>query len=421
MRRLLVVGLLMAGVSMFFGGRVMAGLARLAGERAYLASDFVEAWALYDRAALFGADRVQIETDKAELLLFGLDQKNIGVKIDLPLDEGQILGVARTLVASLLSAAPHRAYFWSLASDLLLDEALQHRSTTPIDLSALSDDPRENLLPEELLAAAAMAEAARREPRNYFYEDLLAEQLFQWGLLDAAIPRVRRSVALYPVLDGHIYLSRPRLESEIVDAAVAGFGDSLQMGSMISADGAELDLGRFLASQGRHEEAIVHLRRAMALNPGNPDPPYQLGVSSYYLGDYTSTVEQLALATKILPNLPFGWYYLGLAQTKLGHKEEAMAAFRRAREEKPKEVRFSHALGDLLESEGQFKDAERQFQAAANHNLDSIPAWLDLLGFYERHLELRSEARRVCGRLAGSQMPETLYKDRCAILMRRGR
>jgi len=421
MRRLLVVGLLMAGVTVFFGGRFGAGLARMAGERAYLSGDFVKAWALYGRAASFGSDRVQIETDKAELLLFGLDQQNIGVKLDLPLDEDEVLDSARILVSSLLTAAPHRAYFWSLASDLYLHEALEHRRSTPIDLSALSDDPRENLLPEEILAAAAMAEAARREPRNYFYDDLLAEQYFQWGLTEMAMPVVRRSVALYPVLDGHIYLTRPRLEDEIVEATVAGLDDALQMRSMISTDGIELAIGRFLARQGRHEQAIAHLRRAMDLNPGALDPPYQLGISSYYIGDFASTVTYLTLATKMLPELADGWYYLGLAESKLGEKRKAIEAFRRAREEDPDRVKFFHALADHLEADGETKESERQFQAAANLNKDSVPAWLALLGFYERHPDLAAEGRRLCSRLVSTQVPQTLYEERCAAIARRGR
>jgi tetratricopeptide (TPR) repeat protein len=417
--RVVLIGLMMAGVSTLFGGRFLAGLTRQLGERAYLAGDFGQAWRRYERAAAFGGSRLQLETDRAELLLFGLDQRRIGVKVDLPLDESTLMTSARNLLASLLAEAPYRAYLWSLASDFYLHEAFEVRRRTPIDLSALSDNPRENLLPQEILAAAAMAEAARREPRNYVYEDLLAEQFLEWGLAEVAMPLVRRSVALYPVLDGHIYLARPRLDPEIVAATVAGFGDALRGGSMVGADNVESDLGRFLANQGRHDEAIAPLRRAMALNPDNPNAALQLGLSSYFVGDDAAAVEYLTAAGRMIPDMDYGWYYVGLAQRRLGEKAKAIEAFRKAREAQPRQVQYFHALADLLEEEGRMKEAERQFLAAANLNQESVPAWLALLGFYERHPDLKVDARRLCIRLAGLRLPEDLYKERCAAMARR--
>ena len=67
-----------------------------------------------------------------------------------------------------------------------------------------------------------------------------------------------------------------------------------------------------------------------------------------------------------------------------------------------------------------FKDAERQFQAAANLNPGNAPAWLALLRFYERHPELGSAARRVCARLGRSRLPEDTYTEMCDMLSRRG-
>jgi len=418
--RAIVIALLIAIETVYFGSRCAAGFARLIGERAYFTGNSVKAWSLYNRAAALGSDPVQIMTDKAEVLLFGLDQQNVGAKIELPIEADEIRGVARGIVSSLLASAPYRAYFWSLATDVHTHEALSLRRATPLDLSTLSDDPLENLLPQEGMAVAALREAARREPRNYIYDDLLAEQFSQWGLAELAVPHVRRAVALYPLLEGHIYLSRPRLEPEIVDAAVAGFGDALRINSMISDDAIECDAGRFLAGQGRHEEALVHLRRALEMNPSNPGALYRHGISSHSLGDYASAMDYLSRAAEALPESASLWYYLGQARLKAGRNEDAIKALRRARELDPRQVRFFNALAEALEGDGAIKEAERQFQAAASLNPGDASAWLALLRFYERHPDLGSAARQACARLRRSRVPEDVYKTLCEVLARKG-
>lgn len=419
--RAVLIALLLAGETVYFGSRCAAGFARLLGERAYFSGDSLRAWWMYDRAAGLGSDRVQILTDRAEVLLYGLDQQNLGMKVDLPFERDGVPAVARTIVGTLLASAPYRSYFWSLAADVYTAEALASRRSVPLDLSTLSDDPLVNLLPEEGLAVAALREAARREPHNYLYDDLMAEHLVQWGLVDLALPHVRRALALYPVLDGHIYLSRPRLEPEIVDAAVAGLGEARSLGSMVPDDSIECDAGRLLVSQGRHQEALGHLKAALDIAPGNSDAVYWYGLASFLLGDDATAVDYLSRAGEALPDSPWLWYQLGQALMRLGRRDEGIAALRRAREQDPKEVQFRHTLGGALEDAGSLKDAERQFQAAANFNPGNTTAWSALVGFYERHPEFGDAARQVCSRLRRSRLAQETYKERCEALARKTR
>jgi tetratricopeptide (TPR) repeat protein len=418
--RVLVVGLLIAVETAYFGTQCAAAFARLMGKRAYFSGDSVRAWSLLDRADSLGADRLDVLTDRAEVLLFGLDQQGLGAKPDLPFPAEKIPDVARGIVSTMLATAPYRGYFWSLATDVFTDEALALRRSTPLDLSTLSDDPLGNLLPQEWLAVAALQEAARREPRNYLYDDLLSEQFAQWGLIAQAAPFVRRAVALYPVLEGHVYLARPHLEPEIVDAAVAGFDDAVRIGSMVPDEAIEVGVGRFLLAQARASEGVPHFLKALAINPGSHEAEYWYGVTSYLLEDYEIAAEYLSRATVAMPDEPYLWFRLGQARLKLGRHDEALEALRRARELDAHQVPYFHALAEVLEKDGSLKDAERQYQAAANLNAQEGSAWAALLGFYERHPELSDASRQVCSRLRRSQVPEAIYRDRCGARIRSG-
>jgi tetratricopeptide (TPR) repeat protein len=415
--RILLAGLLLLGLvaeSVYFGYRTMAAVARMDGERAYFSGDHTAAWKGYERSSRLGGPPEALALDRAELLLNGLDMQNLGVKVTLPLPPEQVLPVAEGLVRRLLGASPFRAYYWSLAADLYLNEAQAHRRSTPLDLSTLSEDPRENLRPEEILAVAALEEAVRREPHNYIYEDILAEQLLQWNLPDLAAPHVRRGVALYPLLNSHIHLSRPRLDPAIVEAAVQGFDDAFAAASMIASDTIECDAGKFLLGQGRHAEAVAFLERALAINPKSADALGQIGIAEELNDDHAQAIGHLERAVKELPDSPYLWYYLGQAKLKTGDHAGGREGLRRARETDPKNVQLFHAYADLLEADGALKDAERQFQAAANTNPSQNAAWRALLGFYQRHPDLRrTGTRQVCARLAGLKSARDVHEEWC--------
>lgn len=407
------LGFLLLVVSVWFGARTLAALGRLDGERAYFSGEHEAAWEGYERASRYGGSPEALALDRAELLLNGLDMQNLGVRVTLPVTSAAALALSRDLIGRLLVASPFRAYYWSLAADLYLNQAQAARRGTPLDLSALSEDPRENLRPEEVMAVAALEEAVRREPQNYVYEDILAEQLLQWNLPELAIPHVRRGVALYPVLNSHIHLSRPRLDPAIVEAAVQGFEDARAAASMVSADSIECDAGKFLLGQGRQAQALQYLERALAINPTMADALGQIGIAEYLNGDYALAIGHLERATVVLPESPYLWFYLGQSRIKAGDRAGAREDLRRAREGDSQNVQLFHAYAEYLEAEGALKDAERQYQAAANTNPTQNTAWRALLAFYGRHPDRRGAVRQVCTRLGSLRTARDVFEEAC--------
>jgi tetratricopeptide (TPR) repeat protein len=415
---MLSAGSLLVIFTAYFGFEMIAGFERLSGEAAYYKGDFNKAWMSYGRALRFGAERPPLEIDQVQMLLFALDQKSLGVKVDLPMSPAEAVMTLRALLGHRLNDSPYSAYQWSLASDLYLYEARETRRQTPLDLSTLSDDPVKNLLPQEGLAIAALLEASRREPTNYVYHDLIAENYIEWGMTSQALEHVRRAVALYPVYNAHLYLGHPPVDADLLQAAVDGYEDALHEKSLFGRQLIECDAGWLLSRQPAYADAARFFRRAIQDAPGMADALFGLGVASYWLGQYAEAEEALVRAAVSMPEAPHLYYYLGLARMKLGKKTEAIEALRTARELNPHLVEFFHTLAEALESEGQIKDAERQYLAAANLNPDSAEAWSALLAYYGRHTELRGGARRTCAHLAGTKIDPAVYKSACDSILR---
>jgi tetratricopeptide (TPR) repeat protein len=100
---------------------------------------------------------------------------------------------------------------------------------------------------------------------------------------------------------------------------------------------AHHDLGVALAEDARWEEAIAEYRRAIAIPIfAAPDAAYNnLGWALYSLGRYPEANDALQLAIRLNPTLPGAYYHLGLVLVAQNRPEDAKLAFRRARELAP--------------------------------------------------------------------------------------
>jgi tetratricopeptide (TPR) repeat protein len=242
--------LLLGGETAYFGRECAAAVLRQRGERAFFRNDHRASWGHYRAALAWGGDPERLRTDLVELLLFGLDQSEAGIRTNLQVPTERAVSEARDLIAPCLIAAPYKAYYWSLASDIYLHEAERLRRERPIDLQAPSEDPLENLTPPQWLAVAALETAATLE----------------------------RAVAAYPTLDSHSYLSRPDLPPEVLEAAVHGFEDVRGEVLMVPPALIEIDAARLLVAQDERECAVEFQKKAVAIDPGSYDARFLLGL-----------------------------------------------------------------------------------------------------------------------------------------------
>jgi DNA-binding winged helix-turn-helix (wHTH) protein/tetratricopeptide (TPR) repeat protein len=85
-----------------------------------------------------------------------------------------------------------------------------------------------------------------------------------------------------------------------------------------------------LFAQGRREQAMVHIRRALNIEPLSAPLMMLKGVFHLYKGDCLGAEESLQQSLELEPNYELSLAYLGLTHTFLGEFDKALAAARRA-------------------------------------------------------------------------------------------
>ena len=84
----------------------------------------------------------------------------------------------------------------------------------------------------------------------------------------------------------------------------------------------------FLSASGRHDEALVRIRRAQELDPLNHVVAADAGFASYLKGDHATALAGLKRSLELAPGYELGHTYLGLVQWRLGHSDEMLAEWR---------------------------------------------------------------------------------------------
>jgi len=120
------------------------------------------------------------------------------------------------------------------------------------------------------------------------------------------------------------------------------------------------------AGQGRTDEAIALLRRAIASGPPEAEPEYNLGRLLATGGrDSDTSAEHLERAVALRPNLVAAWYRLGELRAARGEPAKAVECFRRALEIDPAQTDSYVALGKALAARGDRAEALRYLRHGA--------------------------------------------------------
>lgn len=221
-------------------------------------------------------------------------------------------------------------------------------------------------------AASAFEGALRRQPDFVAARARLAEARFEEGRLDD-------SCRAYEAL-----ASRP-------EAAPVG----------------ALGLGRISARQGRHEEAVAHFEKAVALYPEFAAAYYGLAQSLRALGrraEAAAALEQqrrhgtrwpaiedpFAARVALVRDDPRGHLFRGLRLAELGDLDGAIAAHEDAIARNPSLAQARANLISLYGRAGKYADAERHYRALLEigYNLDEAHYnYGVLLGLQQRWAE----------------------------------
>jgi protein O-GlcNAc transferase len=136
--------------------------------------------------------------------------------------------------------------------------------------------------------------------------------------------------------------------------------------------------GMIAIQQGRYEDAVSLLRRALRLSPESAVCEMRLGVAHASLGEYARALGHLEAAVTRAPDLPEGWCQVGVVQRALGKVIPARASLERAVCLSPNFVEALEQLGALLSSSVGFEAAVPVLRRVAELQPDSAVACANL-------------------------------------------
>ena len=149
------------------------------------------------------------------------------------------------------------------------------------------------------------------------------------------------------------------------------------------------NLGIALKKQGNLQAAVDAYRQALAVNPSYAEAYFNLGIALNEQGDLQAAIDAYRQALAIKPNYPQAYNNLGLALKDQGNLQAAIDAYRQALAINPNHAEAYNNLGIALKKQGDLQaaiDAYRQALAinpdypVAHWNLSLVQL---LLGDYE--------------------------------------
>ncbi len=137
---------------------------------------------------------------------------------------------------------------------------------------------------------------------------------------------------------------------------------------------ARCNLGRALRHTGQLDAAMAHFRRAVEIKPDFADAHNNLGNVFEDLGQLQDALASYRLAVQIKPGSAVAQNNLGATLQKLGLSAEAAARFRQALAINPDFAEAHSNLGGALLDLGQLADAEASYRRAIEIKPDFVPA-----------------------------------------------
>ena len=180
------------------------------------------------------------------------------------------------------------------------------------------------------------------------------------------------------------------------EEAVVHFREALKIDPDDSM--VQTDLGAKLAMQGQGEEALVHFQEALKLDPRNTLAMVNMGIVLAKQGRTEEALEYFQNALRIRPDYPDAHYQTGTVLTQMGRAAEAVPHFMEALKVNPKDSRIHVNLGYALAMQGKREEAIEALKRAIALSPDFAHAH-GLLGvvYYEqgKYDEAASQFREV--------------------------
>jgi Flp pilus assembly protein TadD len=185
---------------------------------------------------------------------------------------------------------------------------------------------------------------------------------------------------------------------------------------------AWFDLGSLYAATDRKAEAITALEKSVSAKPDVFESNLNLGLLLASSGQMAQASARLRKTTSLKPSnkktadqqLAQAWMALGRVLEPTS-PTEAVAAFRSASRQTPKDIEPRLAAGELLEKHKQFAEAEREYQQALQLQPNSTDAMTGLVNLYIAQKRF-GEAESVLGKRVAAEPSNRVLRMQLARL-----
>jgi spermidine synthase len=154
-----------------------------------------------------------------------------------------------------------------------------------------------------------------------------------------------------------------RYACQTLDGALATLEQATQSGQ--GGYDAVYALGVRYLAEGRFEQALEELQKALSLEPDLPDPYVSIGECYLRWDKPEEAVKYFEEARKILPENPGILLRLGMAYARTDRTDDAVKAYEDALKSSPDDYDVRVNLGNLYMSTGRMAEAREQFEHAA--------------------------------------------------------
>jgi tetratricopeptide (TPR) repeat protein len=173
----------------------------------------------------------------------------------------------------------------------------------------------------------------------------------------------------------HTNLGLVLLEKGQVDEAIVHYRAALQMEPDWDA---EYDLGTALLSKGEVDEAIVHCEKAVTMQPNDPDAQVSLGSALLEKKRIDEAIMHYQKALAIRPDYVLARCGLGRALLEKGDLDTAIQQFRAALLIQPEHADCHTVLAVALDEKGQTAEAIQHYEKALEISPRSVAALTNL-------------------------------------------
>ncbi len=135
--------------------------------------------------------------------------------------------------------------------------------------------------------------------------------------------------------------------------------------------------GSILAGRGDLEEAAMHFKQAMVLNPGYADACHNLATTLAGMGKRDEAISVYAQAIRMRPDAR-SWTCYGMLLEQKGMRAEALAALREAVKADKYNTDSRFRLAQLLDSMGQVEEAIEHYRASIYYRADKPESFNNL-------------------------------------------